>query len=309
MRLSILLMIWAVMVCVLFAKDMTIEEQRMAVRTGLSEIVPDDEKSLGTVETKLIENNDLTVDSFRLILKDKTADLSVLEADFDAATQDKVVLRRMRMEIDILFDTIINREWKINPRKLVNDWMVEQKDADGNPFEPEYQPRIVNTIISSKYFPDYVFYKVTFSPYPAPRVLPATLGEQNLFAVDKTGKVTYLPNPTALEKFWKNIAGPAKTDVEVKEAVSLWLTLSTQYSAFIALNFVNPKPEEVAITTEATTITGAGKSNIMNVINSVGTLTATLSFDTTTGKLLTVKEARFIRRGITYQISGVDGWY
>jgi hypothetical protein len=309
MRLSILLMMCVIFFSITWAKDITIEEQRVLVRTALSEIVPEDEKTLGAVETKLIENADISIDTFRLILNEKWADLAVLERDFDAASLEKSVLRRIRIELDILSDATINREWKINPRKLVYDWLVEQKDADGNPFDPEAQPRIIYLANVSKFFPDLVFYKAIFSPYPTPRTLPNTITEQNIFAVDKTGKVTYLANPTALEKLWKSSITPVKNENDAKEALSIWLTLSNQYSAFIALNFVNPKLDEIAVTTDATSIAAAGKSSIMNAISPVGTITATLTFDVTTGKLTTVKEARFFKRGVRYQISGVDGWF
>ncbi|MEI6521400.1 MAG: hypothetical protein WCO98_15385 [bacterium] len=309
MRLSILLMIFVILFSITWAKDLTTEEQRVLVRTALAAIAPDDETTLGAVETKLVENTDITSDTLRLIMNEKIVDLSALESDFDAALADKVVLRRIRMEIDILSSAVVNRDWKINPRKLVYDWLTTQKDTDGNTFDPESQPRIINSTITAKIFPDYVFFKITFTPYPTPRTLPTTVNEQNLFAVDKTGKVTYLPNPAELEKFFKSNTVPVKTDADAKNALNAWLLLSTQYSAHIALNFVNPKLDEIAVNTDAANITAAGKSNIMNVTSSVGTITATLTFDAATGKLTTVKEVRFFKRGVRYQISGVDGWY
>ncbi len=309
MRFTLLLMISVVLFSIGWSKEMTTEEQRVFIRTALSEIALDDVKTISSTETKLIENVDATPDVFRLIMNEKAADLSVLEHDFDTDMQDKTVLRRMRMEIDVLSNTIINRDWKINPRKIIYDWLIEQKDADGNQFDPEAQPRLVNTATTGKQFSEYVFVKITFTPYPMPRTLPDTINEQNLFAVDKTGKITNLATPADLEKFWKANAAPAKTDAEAKDALNTWLLLSSQYSAHIALNFVNPKSDEIAVTNDGTNIVAAGKANIMNVTSSVGTITTTLTFVIVTGKLQTVKEARFIRRGVKYQISGIDGWY
>jgi hypothetical protein len=76
-------------------------------------------------------------------------------------------------------------------------------------------------------FPNYQFVLARFRQFPVARIIPEGLHPSSIFAVNKEGKIEYLKDTKALEKFFHTHAAAKKEDA--KTVLSAWLTLTPEF--------------------------------------------------------------------------------
>jgi hypothetical protein len=142
-----------------------------------------------------------------------------------------------------------------------------------------------------KALPGYVIVNARFPIFPIARNLPEGMRASNLFAV-KDGKVEYLKDVKALEKFLRDHQAPAKDEKDAKMLLAAWLTLTQEFHQDGMFMF-EVLDKEFAVTGKDE-LKASGRLTVMKGGN--GQLTADLTIDKD-GKLAKVEETAKIRAG------------
>src|SRR5262249_9605813 len=90
--------------------------------------------------------------------------------------------------------------------------------------------------------PGHVFVAVHFREWPVSRPTPEPLKHRNVFAVDKDGKVTHLPDAKKLEEFFKSTLGK---QLNQDKTTRSWLRLRMEYIQDGYYKFKYPDKAEV----------------------------------------------------------------
>ena len=138
-------------------------------------------------------------------------------------------------------------------------------------------------------FPAHHLIIVRFRQFPIARVLPEGLQASNLFAVTKDGKIEYVKDAKALEKFFQTHLKAIKTEADAKTTLAAWLALTQEYRQDGFFKFEVLEKEFTADTTKA-----SGRFVVMQGGN--GDFKADLTFDKD-GKLAKAEDKTAIRPG------------
>jgi ubiquinone/menaquinone biosynthesis C-methylase UbiE len=142
--------------------------------------------------------------------------------------------------------------------------------------------------------PDYQFFVVRFRQYPVPQLSPAPLKIQNLFAVDKQGKVQHLTDPQGLQAFFRTALGPVRDEAAAKDGAGAWLRLREEFTQDGFFKFAIP-PEALKAARSGGPWKASGKLIVTQ--GGRGELQADLSF-TEAGKLDRLVETNTIKPGV-----------
>lgn len=144
-------------------------------------------------------------------------------------------------------------------------------------------------------FPQHLFFAAHLRQFPVARLLPedSKLKNQNLFVVDKDGKVLHLTESKALEKFFQTHLPAAKDDAAMKQAAQAWLALSPEFlqDGFFKFKLI---PDATKVVAEGKGKKASGQVVLMAGGN--GEITCTLIFDES-GKLTAASDATKVRAG------------
>ncbi|MDP6545751.1 MAG: hypothetical protein QGH60_17345 [Phycisphaerae bacterium] len=130
----------------------------------------------------------------------------------------------------LLEEAILCLKWKINPDKLIRQWIDKNvKGFGGRKFTLRQRPqRISDAAVGTVLGENYVFCQLRFRQWPVARMSPPPLGANNIFAIHKKLKtVTHISTIAALEKFFIAKAAPAGDQAALKTTARAWLGLST----------------------------------------------------------------------------------
>jgi hypothetical protein len=143
-------------------------------------------------------------------------------------------------------------------------------------------------------FPGHRFFALVFRQYPVARIAPQPLGSQNLFVVDKDGKVRHLKDAKALEKFFRARLRPVADEQAARYDVEAWLRLSEEFKQDGFFKFSIPKDSLIAEKSKAgwqvsgkATVTQGGK----------GEIRVAFAF-TERGKLAGINEMNSVKPGV-----------
>ncbi|MDP6633779.1 MAG: hypothetical protein QGG42_02695 [Phycisphaerae bacterium] len=130
----------------------------------------------------------------------------------------------------LLEEAIFCLKWKINPDKLIRQWIDKNvKGLGGRKFTLRQSPkRIADDAVRKVLGKDYVICQLRFMQYPVARMSPPPLGANNIFAIHKKDKtVTHIAKIDALEEFFIAKATPAGDQAAMKTIAQAWLAIST----------------------------------------------------------------------------------
>ena len=130
----------------------------------------------------------------------------------------------------MLEEAILCLKWRINPDKLIRQWIDKNvKGFGGRKFTLRQSPkRIADDAVKTVLGKNYVLCQLRFMQYPVARMSPPPLGANNIFAIHKKDKtVTHIAKIASLEKFFIAKAAPAGDQAALKTTARAWLGLST----------------------------------------------------------------------------------
>lgn len=167
------------------------------------------------------------------------------------------------------------------------DAVRKHMDAIENGKAGEIKPQSEEAV--RKAFPDHNLVIVRFRVFPVARIMPKDMKASNVFAVDKEGKVEYLKDVKALEKFFRANEPAVKNEKDAKTVVGAWLALTQEFhqDGFYKFEVLE---KEIAFEDGK----ASGRAVVMQGGN--GDLKAVLQIDKD-GKLAKVEETTKIRPG------------
>jgi hypothetical protein len=168
-------------------------------------------------------------------------------------------------------------------QKQVQDWK-------GNGF----RSLAVDDKVVREVFPNHVFIAVHFPMWPVARVPPAPLKSQNLFAVDKGGKLTHLADSKKLEEFFKGTLGAG---LNQDKTVRSWLRLRMEYIQDGFYQFKYPEKTVVVGPGSSLTIV-AGVVEVVPQMGNQGSFKALVRFDRADKFSAVTEEENKVIRGI-----------
>lgn len=142
-------------------------------------------------------------------------------------------------------------------------------------------------------FPNVEFVTVHYAMWPVGVAPPQTLKSQNLFAVDKDGKLHHFTDAKGLEKFAQGHLAPTRKVEERHTAAEAWVMLT---AAFVQDGFYKFKSPTVLHVKGTEGFVFRAILEVEPDAGNKGSLTATLQFDKA-GKLLSVEEDNKVVRG------------
>ena len=237
-------------------------------------------------EETLVNQGEPLLPAMRAVLVDLTADFTIAVAD-DRKLGDLPLLYAKR---DVLDRAIIRLVWKINPPQLIEQWVQDNGKDIGGLALPRPQ-RFVDARLA-KLFQKHLIYLVRFRQSIVARMLPEPLVANNIFAVDKEGKVRHITDADGLKGLFKDGLPPINNESAAKEALFAWLRIAEELVQDGKYQFTIPVD---AITTTKTDdgITVTGKAVVKAVSANQGELTVTLVF--VHGELTDYKQSNTLR--------------
>jgi hypothetical protein len=163
---------------------------------------------------------------------------------------------------------------------------------------PRINPIVDETV--AKVVGDYQFVAVIFSPYPVARPTPEGFKPDNIYAVNKDGKLKLLSDATDLEKLFAANAAPAKDEKSAKAALTAWLRLTQEFSQDGFFQF-RVDADSLKVEKDGDSLKATGTNSVLPNNKDKGEIKATLTFDST-GKLIKVSETRDVQAGIRPKI-------
>jgi hypothetical protein len=174
--------------------------------------------------------------------------------------------------------------------KAIKDKFEPLKNADDKLLVSITDEAVVRAL------PGRVVFAVVFPQYPVARLAPEPLHLQNIFAVDKEGKVEHVTDAKTLEKFFRSALAPAKDDGAAKDAAQAWLRLSEELHQDKFFQFSIPE-KELAVEKEKEGRKVTGKAVVEPKGGNQGEIDVTLIFDAD-GKLAKADEKADLKAGI-----------
>ena len=146
-------------------------------------------------------------------------------------------------------------------------------------------------------FAGHLFYALRFRQYPVAVMPPDPLKTTNLFVVKPDGSVEHLPDVGALEAFFRAALSPVTTDPQAQDAAKAWLRLAQEFrqDGFLQFSIPDESLQVASVASGGHEVTG--KAVVIPHGGNQGEMAASLTFDGS-GKLVTVSESAYIKRGI-----------
>ena len=141
------------------------------------------------------------------------------------------------------------------------------------------------------------FFGVLFPQYPIGIEPPPPLKVGNVFIVDKTAKLTVIPNSENLETFCKARFAPAKTEADANRVLRAWLVLSQHIHGDGFYQFDLVTPFQIQLNDAKKPSKAEGSAKVKPVGGNKGQITATIQFDAE-GKITSVKDTAKLVEGI-----------
>lgn len=281
------------------------QEQRARVETILDAI--NQENIAGQVaEDALVKEGTLLLPAMQELLTAKREQLQLLPAQCKYLNHWEIAggAAKLASQITALDQAIFRFTFNVNPRSAIIDWAHALKFPDGRAFARQFVPEPVLDVETDRLqriFTTSRFYLVYLPGYqggaaPSPWVLqafmiPTPLQAINLFAVDKTGKVTLMTGPDLGVKGGALLHSLPRTTTS-RDIAYAWLRLTTSFWWW------NNEPLAFLPITEAdiSVMPGTANTSIVHGVvrvaplnNNKGQLTVELTFDAD-GKQALVKE-------------------
>jgi len=187
------------------------------------------------------------------------------------------------------------------PAKPTAEEIQMAEKAIKNKFEPlknaddKLLVRISDDAVA-RALPGRVVFAVVFPQYPVARLAPEPLKLQNVFIVDKDGKVEHATDAKGLEKTFRGALAPVKDDGAAKDAAQAWLRLSEELHQDKFFQFTIPE-KDLAVEKEQDGRKATGRAVVEPKGGNQGQIVVTLLFDAD-GKLVKADEKADLKPGI-----------
>lgn len=126
-------------------------------------------------------------------------------------------------------------------------------------------------------FPNHVFYVLRYPQWPIGFDVPPPLGNNNIFAVDKSCKPKLITSADKLKELFAQSAR-VSGEAAAKEALNAWLRLSQEIHQDGMFKF-DAVPQKIAFTQTGSTAQISGQLSVVPIGGNSGDLKATLKFD------------------------------
>ena len=155
---------------------------------------------------------------------------------------------------------------------------------------------IADTPELAKFFPKYQFVAVHFAEWPVPRMPPDPLKARNVFVVLPDGKIENLTQVKDIEALYKRVV-EIKGTTPPEDALDVWFRLSQelQQDGYFKFNFDKGK---IKVNMQGGNGLFIGELKVVEEMGNKGSLEATITYDSKSGKVSKVEEKGSVMAGI-----------
>jgi hypothetical protein len=143
-------------------------------------------------------------------------------------------------------------------------------------------------------FPEHRFFALIFRQYPVARITPEPLKPQNVFVIQKEGKVQHLTGIKPLEKFFRSKLALVQDAESARESAGAWLRLSEEFKQDGFFKFSIPQ-DSLTVQKLRSGVKASGK--VIVTQGGSGEIRVALRF-TAEGKLAEVEEDNTVKAGV-----------